>query len=113
LLNKEAIYDAILDGDSPESYTRTIRVWTQASVFAARPSLAAIKVDFQRGGSVQLTREQLDGSVKVRMPVKSFVLQLADEGIYSYRVTVVTMDGIGLPGDPITDSTSDLPITVK
>lgn len=127
-LNKEAVYDSILDGNSPESYTWEIRVQTRLSVFDARPSLAAIVVDFEMGesvqqpgesswqkgaSSVQLTPDGLEGRVKVRMPVRSFVLQLEDPGTYSYSVTTVGKDLSMSTGELRTARTNILYITVK
>jgi hypothetical protein len=91
-------------------------VRTYAAVFAARPSLAEIKVDFEGNGSVPLTAGQLEGQATVHMPIKSFVLQAADAGTYTYRVTTTTIIGEDMStstGDLRTNKTPDLTITLS
>jgi hypothetical protein len=96
--DKEAIWNAILDPSTSDSYLTSITVKTPASTFAV-PSddpgrqVVSLVVDFDSGVSAELKADKLEAKVDIPHPVVNFVLRKTDTGEYRYKRTLVRANG--------------------
>jgi hypothetical protein len=98
LPDKEAIWNAILDPSSTQSYLRAITVKTPASTFSipaghASRRIVSVVLDFDGGTSVELNANKLEANVNLQQPVTNLVLHKDSTGEYRYKVTVIRANG--------------------
>jgi hypothetical protein len=92
-----AILDSILDR-STLNYYRTITVKAVANLFEPpadpqMPRLVAIMIEFEGGGTAELTASTLEMAVRVDYPIDDVILRRSISTAYRYTVTVVRSDG--------------------
>lgn len=98
VLDREAIWNEILDPTAAESYLTSITVKTPASTFAAPANdpgqqIVSMVVDFDSGVSTELNSTKLETKVDLPHPVVTYVLRKPDAGQYSYKLTLVRASG--------------------
>ena len=96
--DKEAIWNAILDPSTSDSYLTSITVKTPASTFIARNNdpgrqVVSLVVDFDSGVSAELKADKLEAKVDIPHPVVNFVMRKTDTGEYRYKRTLVRANG--------------------
>jgi hypothetical protein len=88
------MWQAILDPTTPAEYQKTIQVRAVQSMFEPSPDkpndrVLAILVQFETGGTVELTAAKLEAETKIRMPLAAMVLGSAGPASYRYRSQVI------------------------
>jgi hypothetical protein len=87
----EALWDKILSRADFTDYQKTIRVKTPALVFGTEVKF--LVTDFKEGETVELSQGKLEASVKVRLPMRDFILNTEGSGQYHYKVTAIRERG--------------------
>jgi hypothetical protein len=93
----EAIWDTILDRTTVEYFDK-ITVKSVSGLFAPIPErtndqIVAILVEFEGGGTAELSASQLEDTVRIDYSIDDVVLGRAIDTTYRYIVTVVRSDG--------------------
>ncbi|MCI0625614.1 MAG: hypothetical protein L0387_28870 [Acidobacteria bacterium] len=83
----EALWDEILSQVVFADYQKTIRVKTPGTVFGKE--VKTLVVEFKEGDTVELRQDQLEALTKVRLPLREFILNTEDNGLYHYKVTTI------------------------
>jgi hypothetical protein len=89
----EAIWNSILDRTTLDCF-REVTVKTTAATFTAvagheDAQIISVLVDFEGGGTAELTAAQLEAKVRVEYPIDDVVLGRPISSTYRYAVTVV------------------------
>jgi hypothetical protein len=93
----EAIWNAILDRSTLE-YFRIITVKADSTLFTPvqgreGDQIIVILVEFQGGGTAELTAAQLEAKVRIDYPIDDVILRRSIDETYSYTVTVIRANG--------------------
>jgi len=96
--DREAIWNETLDPSAANSYVITVTVKTPASTFAVpakdpNQQIVSMVVDFDSGVSAELNSTKLETKVNLPHPVVNYVLRKTDAGSYSYKLTLVYVNG--------------------
>ncbi|AOY59982.1 hypothetical protein [Desulfococcus multivorans] len=92
-----AVWDSILDRTTLE-YFNTITVKAIPTLFtpvAGREDeqISVILVEFQGGGTAELTASRLEAQVRIDYPIDDVILRRGLDETYSYTVTVIRVNG--------------------
>ena len=92
------IWGTILDPSTPADYQKTIQVRAVSGMFEAPPDkpndrILAILVQFETGGTVELTQNKLEAETKIRMPLAGVILASGGPPTYRYRCQVIRAGG--------------------
>lgn len=119
--NKESVWNAILDPNTPAKYEKKIQVKTFKQLFdapagSADKQILTIILDFEGNDSVDLSAEKLETEVTLRLPISDYILKRTDSGIYRYKITVIRLKSRTKDEDWRTDTTGilfpDIPVGV-
>lgn len=114
LPDKDAIWAAVLDPNTPAEYRRTIKVKTFKALFDAPADLPdqqimALVLDFERGlDAVELNPDQVEVQAVLRLPLSDYILRRAEEGQYRYKMTIIRRKGQQRDADWRVDNTGIL-----
>lgn len=92
----EAIWDTILDGSTLE-YFDIITVKAIPTLFEPIPGrendqILVILVDFESGGTIELTKNNLEDEVRIDYPIDDVILRQSIDTSYRYTITVIRVD---------------------
>jgi hypothetical protein len=92
------IWGIILDPSTPAEYLKTVQVRAVSGMFDAPPDkpndrVLAILVQFEKGGTVELTPAKLEAETKIRMPLADVILGAGGPPVYRYRCQVIRAGG--------------------
>jgi hypothetical protein len=92
------VWAALLDPSTPADYARAITVQAVASMFDPPPDkpddrVLSILVQFESGGTVQLTPDKPQAETSVRQPLADIVLRRGGVPTYRYRCQLVRRSG--------------------
>jgi len=92
-----AIWDTILDRSTLE-YFDIITVKAIPTLFEPIPGrendqIVVILVDFESGGTIELTKNNLEDEVRIDYPIDDVILRQSIDTAYRYTITVIRVDG--------------------
>jgi hypothetical protein len=83
----QEFWDKLISQAVLADYEKTIKVKALGANF--RNGVEALVVTFQEGDTVDLRQDQLEALVKVRLPMREFILNTEQSGAYHYKVTTI------------------------
>jgi hypothetical protein len=120
VLDRDAIFSAILRPDCPPTYKRWITLKVRKAVFGDR--ITDISIDFKEGDTITFSYEDfsrsgsdlLSSKASISFPLRQLVNRDADSGQYEFRTIVLLRDGTKVqdpPGLWRTDSAEELSLS--
>ena len=100
----------IRDQSVPAAYLRDISVMTLLTLLDHNPDdpILLINVEFKTGDAVRLSRDALENSAAVHLPLVNMLLGQDSKGLYQYRQTIVHTSGTQVTDDVWRESDHDL-----